>query len=63
MTLRNYAFSRQRRAQFSEDLFAFVLWRYVAVQIGLLKIYLFLVLSWVPLKIHSSHEILLMTNK
>ena len=33
MTLRNYAFSRQHRTQFSEDVYAFVLWRYVAVQI------------------------------
>ena len=30
---RHHAFSRQRRAQFSKDVFAFVLWRYVAVQI------------------------------
>ena len=28
-----YAFSRQRRAQFSEDVYAFVLWRYVALHI------------------------------
>ena len=33
MTLRHYAFSRQHRTQFSEDVYAFVLWRYVAVQI------------------------------
>ena len=33
MTLRNYAFSRQHRAQFSEDIYACVLWRYVAVHI------------------------------
>ena len=33
MTLRHYAFSRQHRTQVSEDVFVFVLWRYVAVQI------------------------------
>ena len=33
MTSRHYAFFRQHRAQFSEDIYAFVLWRYVAVQI------------------------------
>ena len=27
MTLRHYAFSRQHRTQFSEDVYAFVLWR------------------------------------
>ena len=32
MTLRHYAFSRQHRTQFSEEVYAFVLWRYVAVQ-------------------------------
>ena len=37
MTLRHYAFSRQHRTQFSEDVFAFVLWRYVAVQIWRVK--------------------------
>ena len=33
MTLRFYAISRQHWAQFSEDVYAFVLWRYFAVQI------------------------------
>ena len=33
MTLRHYAFARQHRTKFSEDVYAFVLWRYVAVQI------------------------------
>ena len=52
-TLRHYAFSRQQRTQFSEDVYAFVLWRYVAVQIWRAK-ELFLVLSrvllsWIPL--------------
>ena len=37
MTLRHYAFSRQYGTQFSEDVFAFVLWRYVAVQIWRVK--------------------------
>ena len=37
MTSRHYAFSRQRRTQFSEDVYAFVLWRYVAVQIWRVK--------------------------
>ena len=37
MTLHHCAFSRQRRAQFSEDVYAFVLWRYVAVQIWRVK--------------------------
>ena len=37
MTLRHYAFSRQHRTQFSEDVYAFVLWRYVAVQIWHVK--------------------------
>ena len=37
MTLRHYAFSRQHRTQFSEDVYAFVLWRYVAVQIWRVK--------------------------
>ena len=37
MTLRHYAFSRQHRTQFSEDVSAFVLWRYVAVQIWRVK--------------------------
>ena len=37
MTLRHYAFSRQQRTQFSEDVYAFVLWRYVAVQIWRVK--------------------------
>ena len=30
--IRHYAFSRKHRTQFSEDVYAFVLWRYVAVQ-------------------------------
>ena len=51
MTLRHYAFSRQHRTQFSEDVYAFVLWRYVAVQIWRVKSYLFLVLSQVPLSL------------
>ena len=33
MTSRHYAFSRQRRAQFSKDIYAFVLWRSVTVHI------------------------------
>ena len=37
MTLRHYAFSRQHRTQFSEDVYVFVLWRYVAVQIWCVK--------------------------
>ena len=37
MTLRHYAFSRQYRTQFSEEVYAFVLWRYVAVQIWRVK--------------------------
>ena len=37
MTLRHYAFSRQHRTQFSEDVYAFILWRYVAVQIWRVK--------------------------
>ena len=37
MTLRHYAFSRQHRTQFSEDVYAFVLRRYVAVQIWRVK--------------------------
>ena len=37
MTLRHYAFSRQHRTQFSEDVYVFVLWRYVAVQIWRVK--------------------------
>ena len=37
MTLHHYAFSRQHRTQFSEDVYAFVLWRYVAVQIWRVK--------------------------
>ena len=37
MTLLHYAFSRQHRTQFSEDVYAFVLWRYVAVQIWRVK--------------------------
>ena len=37
MTLRHCAFSSQHRTQFSEDFYAFVLWRYVAVQIWRVK--------------------------
>ena len=37
MTLRHYAFSRQHWTKFSEDVYAFVLWRYVAVQIWRVK--------------------------
>ena len=37
MTLRHYAFSRQHRTPFSEDVYAFVLWRCVAVQIWRVK--------------------------
>ena len=37
MTLRHCAFSRQHRTQFSEDVYAFVLWRYVALQIWRVK--------------------------
>ena len=37
VTLRHYAFSRQHRTKFSEDVYAFVLWRYVAVQIWRVK--------------------------
>ena len=37
MTLRHYALSRQNWTQFSEDVYAFVLWRYVAVQIWRVK--------------------------
>ena len=37
MTLRHYAFSRQQRTQFSEDVYKFVLWRNVAVQIWRVK--------------------------
>ena len=37
MTSRHYAFFRQHRAQFSEDIYAFELWRYVAVQIWRVK--------------------------
>ena len=37
MTLRHYAFSRQHRTQFSEDAYAFELWRYVAVQFWRVK--------------------------
>ena len=37
MTLRYYAFSRQHRTQFSEDVYAFVLGRYVAMQIWRVK--------------------------
>ena len=37
MTLRNYPFSRQHRAHFSEDIYACVLWRYVAVHIWRVK--------------------------
>ena len=37
MTLRHYAFTRQHRTQFSEDVYAFVLWRYVAEQIWRVK--------------------------
>ena len=37
MTLRHYTFSRQHRTHFSEDVYAFVLWRYVAVQIWRVK--------------------------
>ena len=37
MTLRHYAFNRQHRTQLSEDVYAFVLWRYVAVQIWRVK--------------------------
>ena len=33
MTLRHYVFSGQHTTQFSEDGYAFVLWRYVTVQI------------------------------
>ena len=32
MTLRHYAFSRQNWTQFSENVYAFVLWPYVALQ-------------------------------
>ena len=37
MMLRHYAFSRQHRTQFSEYVYAFVLWRYVAEQIWRVK--------------------------
>ena len=37
MKLRHYAFSRQYRTQFFEEVYAFVLWRYVAVQIWRVK--------------------------
>ena len=37
MTLRHYPCSRQHRTQFSEDVYAFVLWRYVDVQIWHVK--------------------------
>ena len=37
MTLLHCAFSRQHRTQFSEDVYAFALWRYVAVQIWRVK--------------------------
>ena len=37
MTLRHYAFSRQHRTQFTEDVYPFVLWHYVAVQIWRVK--------------------------
>ena len=37
MTLRHYAFSRLHRTQISEGVYAFVLWRYVAVQIWIVK--------------------------
>ena len=37
MHLWRYAFSRQHKMQFSEDVYAFVLWRYVAVQIWRVK--------------------------
>ena len=37
MTLRHYAFSRQHRTPFSEDVYAFVLWRCIAVQIWRVK--------------------------
>ena len=37
MTLRTDAFSRQHRTQFFEGVYAFVLWRYVAVQIWRVK--------------------------
>ena len=31
--LHHYAFSLQHRAQFSEDVYVFILWRYVTLQI------------------------------
>ena len=37
MTLRHYSLSRQHRTQFSEEVYAFVLWRYVALQIWRVK--------------------------
>ena len=37
MTLHNYAFSRQPRAHFSGDIYACVLWCYVAVDIWRIK--------------------------
>ena len=37
MTLGNYAFSRQRRAQFFKDIYTCVLWRNVAVHIWRVK--------------------------
>ena len=37
MTLCHNAFSRQRREQFSEDVYAFVLWRFVVVQVWRVK--------------------------
>ena len=37
MTSRRYAFSRQCRAQFYEDVYAFVLWRFVVVKIWRVK--------------------------
>ena len=37
MTLPRYTFSRQHRAHFSEDVYAFVPWRYVAIKIWRIK--------------------------
>ena len=37
MTFRRYFFSRQHRAQFSEDVYALLLWRYITVKIWRIK--------------------------
>ena len=64
MTLRHYAFSRQHRTQYSEDVFAFILWRYAAVQIWRIKelVYSSIVASTIKTLLFSSWLVLMYPN-